>query len=99
MKKRMDMIESNYYMRHCEGLDMPGVSDLASARGHEGTRTNQGSSIVYITGQHEHSPTYWLLVEASLIRLTRWFHIHLFLLIFINLRSCVSLYKGIRSGI
>ena len=28
---------------------MPGVSDLASARGQEGTRTNQGSCIVYIT--------------------------------------------------
>ena len=28
---------------------MPGVSDLALERGHEGTRTNQGSHIVYIT--------------------------------------------------
>ena len=28
---------------------MPGVKDLASARGHMGTRTNQGSHIDYIT--------------------------------------------------
>ena len=28
---------------------MPGVSDLASAQGHVGTRTNQGSCINYIT--------------------------------------------------
>ena len=28
---------------------MPGVTDLASADGHVGTRTNQGSRIDYIT--------------------------------------------------
>ena len=28
---------------------MPEVTDLASALGHEGTRTNQGSGIIYIT--------------------------------------------------
>ena len=28
---------------------MPGVTDLASARGHVGTMTNQGSRIDYIT--------------------------------------------------
>ena len=28
---------------------MPEVTDLASAWGHEGTRTNQGSGIIYIT--------------------------------------------------
>ena len=28
---------------------MPGVPDMASARGHMGTRTNQGSRINYIT--------------------------------------------------
>ena len=28
---------------------MPGVTDLASARGHVGTRTKQGSRIDYIT--------------------------------------------------
>ena len=28
---------------------MPGVTDLASARGHVGTRTNLGSRIDYIT--------------------------------------------------
>ena len=27
---------------------MPEVTDLASAWGHEGTRTNQGSGIIYI---------------------------------------------------
>ena len=32
-----------------EWLDMPGVSGLASAWGHEGTKSNQGSHIIYIT--------------------------------------------------
>ena len=36
-------------MGYIEGLDMPGVSDLASAWGHEGTGTNQASRIIYIT--------------------------------------------------
>ena len=30
---------------------MPGVTDLASARGHMGTKTNQGSRIDYITAK------------------------------------------------
>ena len=30
---------------------MPGVTDLPSARGHVGTRTNQGSRMDYITEQ------------------------------------------------
>ena len=37
-------------MHYSEGLDMPGVSDLASAGGHEGT--NQSSCIVYIIEKH-----------------------------------------------
>ena len=37
-----------YDSRYSEGLDTRGVSDLASARGHEGTWTNQDSRIIYI---------------------------------------------------
>ena len=69
-------------MRYSEGLDMPGVSDLASAWCHKGTRTNQGSSIFYIkkkaVRQHAQNTTFGLFVEASLFRLTSWFHIHFF---------------------
>ena len=36
-------------MRYSEGLDTTGVSDLASAGGQEGTGTNQGFRIIYIT--------------------------------------------------
>ena len=72
-------------MCYSEGLDKPGVFDLASASGHEGTRTNQGSCIVYVTekpaGQYVQSTIYGLFVEVSLFRLTGWFHIHLFLFI------------------
>ena len=47
MKKRMDMQrENNYYMSWSEWLDTTGVSDLASARGHEGTMTNSMKAIV-----------------------------------------------------
>ena len=47
MKKRMDMQrENDYYMRYSKGLDTTGVSDQALARGHEATRTNQGSRII-----------------------------------------------------
>ena len=70
-------------MRYGEGLDMPGVSDLASTWGHEGTRTDQGYPIIYITEKpdrlHAQSTTYGLFVDASLLRLTGRFHIHLFL--------------------
>ena len=65
---------------------MPEVTDLASAWGHDGTRTNQGSGIIYITEEPDRQQQlsmcsaqilgYLLtLVEASL------FHIHLFLFI------------------
>ena len=62
MKKRTDMWwETNDYMHYSEGLDMPGVSGLASAWGYEETRTNQGSRIIYITEksvrQHAQSTT------------------------------------------
>ena len=51
----MDMLrETNDYMRYSEGMDMPGVSDLASAWGYEATRTNQGSRIIYITEKSVH---------------------------------------------
>ena len=72
---------------------MPEETDPASAWGHEGTRTNQlGTGIIYITEkpdrQHQLSMRsaqivcYLLtLVEASLFRVTGWFHIHLFLFI------------------
>ena len=67
----MDMKqETNYYMRYSlrwlvfiylsysERLDTTGVSDLASVQGHEGTRTNQGSCIIYITSsEHAQSMT------------------------------------------
>ena len=69
--------ETNYYMPYSEGLDMPGVSDLAPAWGHEGTWTNQGSRIIYITEkpvrQDAQSTTFGLFVEASLLRLIGWF--------------------------
>ena len=39
-------------MRYSEGMNTTGVSDLASGRGHEGTRTNRGSRITYITEKH-----------------------------------------------
>ena len=43
---------------------------MASALGHEGTRTNHGSRIFYITEkpvhQHAQNTTFGLLVEASL---------------------------------
>ena len=68
----------------CGGMDMPGVSDLASGWGHEGTRTNQGSYIIEITEkpdrQRVQRTNFGLLVGASLFRLTGWFHIHLFYL-------------------
>ena len=61
---------------------MSEVTDLALACGHEGRMPNQGSLIVYITEKHARqyaqSTTYVLFVEASLFRLTGWFHIHLF---------------------
>ena len=55
---------------------MPGVPDKASARGHMGTRTNQGSRIDYITEKPylHHSlgvprapilAYYWLLVDTG----------------------------------
>ena len=61
---------------HCsEGLDMTGVSDLASARGHKGTKTNQVSCFIYITDkpvrQHHLSMRraqllgYWLRLACS----------------------------------
>ena len=40
-------------LRYSDDLDMPGVSDLASAWGHEGTRNNQDSCIVYIAAEHD----------------------------------------------
>ena len=45
--------DQSLYMRYNEGLDMPGVSDLASVWGHKGTRTHQGSPIIYITDNRE----------------------------------------------
>ena len=61
------------------------VSDLASAFGHEGTKTNQGSCIVYNTEKparkHAQSMILGLFVETSLFRLTGWLHIQLFLFI------------------
>ena len=72
MKKRMDMQrEVKYYMLSA-GL-MPGVPDKPSARGHVGTRTNQGSRIDYITEKpylhHQlgvpRSPIFGLLAAIS----------------------------------
>ena len=83
-------------MRYSEGLDMPGVSDLASAWGHEGTRTNQDSRIIYIKEKHvqnhAQSTAFGLFIEVSLFRLTRWFHIHLFLFIEDN-HTCMAQYQ------
>ena len=39
-------------MCYSEGLDRTGVSDLASAQGHEGTRTNKGPCAIYITEKY-----------------------------------------------
>ena len=69
-------------MHYSEGLDTTGVSDLASARGHEGKRTNQGSHLIYITEkpvhQHAQNTTFGLFATASLFRFTGWFYTHLF---------------------
>ena len=63
-------------------VDMPEVSDLASAWGPEGTRTNQGPCIIYIMEKparpHAQKATFVLFAAA---RLTGWFHIRLFLFI------------------
>ena len=45
--------EKNYCLSYSEGVDSE-VTDLASAWGHEGTRTNQGSDIIYITEKTDH---------------------------------------------
>ena len=49
---------------YSEGLDVPVVSNLASAWRHEGTMTSQGSRIVYITEKsvrkHAQSTTFGL---------------------------------------
>ena len=62
-------------MRYSEGLDTTGVSDLALGWGHDGTRPNQGSRIIYITEkpvrQHHQSMRiarllgYWLRLACS----------------------------------
>ena len=55
MHKSLDVEKNGYvardqlYMRYSEGLDMQGVSDVASAWRHEMTMTKGGSRIVYIT--------------------------------------------------
>ena len=80
MKKRMDMQrETNYYIHYIvKGWTLHGVSDLASTRGHERTRTNWGSRMIYIIEKHarlhrlimSRARLFGLLVEASLFRLT-----------------------------
>ena len=74
---RDPLLHHYMYMRYNEGLDMPGVPNLASARGHKGTRTNQGPCNVYITDkpalQYAQSTTFGLFVEASLFMLTSCF--------------------------
>ena len=66
------------YALYSEGLDMLRVFDLTSTLGHEGTRTNQGSRIIYITEKPTRKPaqctTFELFIEAGLFRLTGWFH-------------------------
>ena len=64
-------------MRYSEGLDMPGVSDLASAWG----QVNKDQSGLSYHLQYAQSTTFGLFLEASLFRLTGWFNIHLFLFI------------------
>ena len=56
-------------MHYSGGQDTKEVSDLASARGHEGTRTNRGSRIVYIretcapaSSEHANSMTFGLAI-------------------------------------
>ena len=76
----MDMLRENkYYMRYSEGLDTTGVSDLASGWGYEETRTNQSPA----SSEHTQSSTFRLVAEASLLRLTGRYHIHLFGFLFI----------------
>ena len=73
-----------------KGWTRHGFQFWPSARGHKGTWHNQGSPIIYITektvrnnhlSEHAQSTTFGLLVEASVFRLTSWFHIHFFLFI------------------
>ena len=73
-------------MRFSEGLAIPGVTNLAYIWFHEEAKANEGSPIVSITEkavlQHVQNTTFGLFAAASLfIRLTGWFHIHLFLFI------------------
>ena len=48
---------------------MPWVTDLASARGHLGTRTNQGSHNIYIAdkpdGGHAQSTNFGLFIDTG----------------------------------
>ena len=48
---------------------MAGVTDLASAWGHEETRTNQGSGIIYITEkpdrQHAQCTNFGVLIDTG----------------------------------
>ena len=78
-------------MRYRAGL-MQLVTDLASARAHVGTRTNQGpridNTIEKLDRQHQLGMCiapilgfYLTLIEASLFGLTGWFQIHLWLVI------------------
>ena len=63
----------------------------------EGTRTNQRSRNIYIAEkpmrQHAQSTTFGLFVEASLLTLTGWFHIHLFFIYLSFNRRPGSLHK------
>ena len=51
---------------------MPGVPDLASARGHVGTRTNQGSLTGYINRDIEIKVLKSLTLQRNLISTISW---------------------------
>ena len=54
--------------------------------------TNKGSHIVEKHARkHAQSTTFRLFVEASLFRLTGWFHIHLFLFIYASIAVTMNL--------
>ena len=75
-------------MRYSEGLDTTGVSDLAISVRSRGNKDQSGLSYhlhhsgetcAPASSEHAQSTTFGPLVEASLFKLTGWFHIHLFI--------------------
>ena len=76
-------------MRYSEGLDTTENSDLVISVRSCGNKDQSGLSYhlhyrepcALVSSEHAQSTIFGLLVEASLYRLTGWFHIRLFLFI------------------